>query len=174
MVYRVGGGPPCPRCKRPLLHDAGELRCTDGHGTWLPTSILSTMLDPATLVKISKGNPFRAVALPATRCLVCKKLMNDLYQGAVDTIVLGQCVEHGIWIENADRDTFESMYSSVIGKTRRQREREAEEAEQRAREEREAAERAARLHDDPVVVHLIRRVQILEAQVAELKRDKGR
>jgi len=145
-----------------LLDDGGELRCTDGHGTWLPNAILSTMLDPASLVRISKGNPFRAVALPATRCLVCKKLMNDLYHGAVDTIVLGQCVDHGIWIETADRDTFESMYSSVIGKTRRQREREAEAAE--------AAERAARLHDDPIVVDLIRRVQILEAEVADLKR----
>lgn len=170
MVYRVGGGPPCPRCKRPLLDDGGELRCTDGHGTWLPNAILKTMLDPASLVKISKGNPFRAVALPATRCLVCKKLMNDLYQGVVDTIVLGQCVDHGVWIESTDRDTFESMYSSVIGKTRRQREREAEAAEQRAKAEREAAERAARLHDDPIVVDLIRRVQILEAEVAALKR----
>ena len=170
MVYRVGGGPPCPRCKRPLLHDGGELRCTDGHGTWLPNAILSTLLDPASLVKISKGNPFRAVALPPTRCLVCTKVMNDLYQGAVDTIVNGQCVEHGIWNEHADRDVFEAMYSHVIGPTRRQRERDAEAAEEREREEREAAERAARMHHDPVVVDLIRRVQHLEAQVAELKR----
>jgi hypothetical protein len=160
--YRTGGGTPCPRCKRPLLHEDGEERCTDGCGTWLPNSILATLLDPATLPSISRGNPFRATALSPTKCLVCRGLMNDLYQGAVDTLVLGQCALHGIWIEAADRDTFESMYSATIGTTRKQR-REAEAEE---------AARAERLHDDPAVADLIRRVRALEAEVAELKRGK--
>jgi hypothetical protein len=162
VVYRVGGGTPCPRCKRPLLHEGGEQRCTDGHGTWLPNSILATLLDPQALPKISRGNPFRAVALPTTKCLVCKTPMNDLYQGAVDTLVVGQCLEHGIWIEAADRDTFESMYSTTIGTTRRERQRDEE----------KAAEQAT-FHEDPVVADLIRRVRDLEAEVAELKRRNG-
>lgn len=178
MVYRVGSGLPCPRCKRPLLDDAGEQRCTDGHGTWLARSVLITLLDPARLSTISKGNPFRVTALPPTRCLVCKELLNDLYQGDREPIALGQCVEHGVWIEGADRDTFEEKYASVIGKTRRQREREAQELaereREREREQREAAERvAARIHDDPIIVDLVYRVRALEAEVAALKRGKG-
>lgn len=89
--------------------------------------------------------------------------MNDLYQGAVDTLVLGQCLEHGVWLEAADRATFESMYAATINTTRTQR-READEA---------AAARAAILHPDPAVADLIRRVRTLEAEVAELKRDKA-
>jgi len=165
--YRTGGGTPCPRCKKPLLYDeGGEQRCTEGCGTWLPSSILATLLDVATLPTISRGNPFRATALPTTRCLVCRAAMNDIYQGPVDTLVVGQCVAHGIWIENADRATFERMYAAEISASGNKRSRVA------ALEAARGAEQSARIHGDPIVAELLRRVADLEARVADLEQNK--
>ena len=112
--YRSSGGDPCPRCRSPLARETDDwLVCGEGCGTWLGNGLVKTLLDPATLVK-SKGNPFRATPLPPTKCVVCKQLMNDLYKGAIDVLTLGQCLEHGVWLETADREIFEAMYADEI------------------------------------------------------------
>lgn len=168
--YRASGGTPCPRCELPLARERDdELNCTNGCGTWLGNAHLA--IAPADLRPISRGNPFRATALPFTRCLVCKLSLNDLYKGDRNVLVLGQCLEHGIWIEHADRAAFEAAYAADIPALAKERElREAEElAAKRATERRE--QHAAELAEMPdVVKELVRRVALLEHQVEDLKR----
>ncbi len=154
--YRTSGGQSCPRCRNVLARETDDwMKCTSGCGTWIGNGLLKTLLDPATLVK-SNGNPFRAAPLPPTKCLVCKKPLNDLYKGAIDVLTLGQCVPHGVWLDRADRATFEAMYSTEI------------------RLYRKVAEKQQQLELaplDPEVASLIIRVETLEALVQKLQRE---
>jgi hypothetical protein len=154
--YRSSGGTPCPRCKQPLRRESDDqLECSNGCGSWLGNGLIKTLLDPASLVK-SKGNPFKATPLPPSKCLVCKKPLNDLYMGTVDVLTLGQCVVHGVWLEHADRAMFEALYAPEIARQRAERARKDE---------------LARVADevDPVVARLMQRVDALEAQVRALQ-----
>ena len=156
--YRSSGGTPCPRCKDPLRRESDDqLECANGCGSWLGNALIKTMVDPASLVK-SKGNPFKATPLPPTKCLVCRKPLNDLYQGNVDVLTLGQCVEHGVWLEVADRSTFEALYAPEIVRARAERAQKAELA--RVAEE-----------VDPAVARLMVRVDALENQVRALQAE---
>ncbi|MDX2090488.1 MAG: hypothetical protein SFX73_21700 [Kofleriaceae bacterium] len=168
--YRSSGGTPCPRCELPLARERDdELSCANGCGTWLGNAHLP--IAPDDLRPISRGNPSRATALPFTRCLVCKLSLNDLYKGDRKVLVLGQCLEHGIWIEQADRAAFEAAYAADIPALAQEREqREAEElAAKLAREKREKHERELSAMPD-FVKELVRRVALLEHQVEDLKR----
>ena len=112
--YRSSAGQPCPRCKNPLARESDdEWNCGSGCGTWLGNRLLASLIDPATL-RNSKGNPFRATALPRTACLICRQPLNAHYKGTVDVLVLGQCLPHGVWLEQADRATFEALYADEI------------------------------------------------------------
>jgi hypothetical protein len=101
----------------------------------------------------ARGNPFKATPLPPTRCLVCKKPLNDLYKGSVDVLTIGQCLDHGVWVEGSSRADFEALFAP----------------ERRAREE--AAARAAELAALDPVAKLLRRVDQLERIVAELQAE---
>ncbi len=148
--YRTSGGQACPRCRNVLVRETDDwLYCTGGCGTWLGNRVIKTLLDPALLVK-STGNPFRATALPPTKCLVCKQPLNDLYKGAVDVLTLGQCTAHGVWLEQADRTVFEALYAPEIHRTA------------------EVAERQELESLDPHVAALIVRVEKLEEIVVRL------
>jgi hypothetical protein len=154
--YRSSGGTPCPRCKDPLRRESDDqLECANGCGSWLGNGLIKMMVDPATLVK-SKGNPFKATPLPPTKCLICRKPLNDLYQGNVDVLTLGQCLEHGVWLEAADRSIFEALYAPEIA---------------RRRVELVRKEELARVAEevDPVVARLMVRVETLEAQMRALQ-----
>jgi hypothetical protein len=156
--YRSSGGTPCPRCKDPLRRESDDqLECANGCGSWLGNGLIKMMVDPSSLVK-SKGNPFKATPLPPTKCLVCKKPLNDLYQGNVDVLTLGQCLEHGVWLEAADRSIFEALYAPEIVRARAER---AEKAE------------LARVSEevDPVVARLMQRVDALETQVRAMQAE---
>lgn len=156
--YRSSGGTPCPRCKDPLRRESDDqLECANGCGSWLGNGLIKPLMDPTSLVK-SKGNPFKATPLPPTKCLVCRKPLNDLYQGNVDVLTLGQCLEHGIWLEHADRSIFEALYAPEIG---------------RARIERARQDELARVAEevDPVVARLMQRVEALEAKVHALEKE---
>ncbi len=156
--YRSSGGTPCPRCNDPLRRESDDqLECANGCGSWLGNGLIKTMIDPASLVK-SKGNPFKATPLPPTKCLICRKPLNDLYQGNVDVLTLGQCLEHGVWLEAADRSMFEALYAPEIVRERAERAKQAE--LDRVSEEL-----------DPVVARLMLRVDALEAQVRALETE---
>lgn len=156
--YRTSGGTPCPRCKDPLRRESDDhLVCANGCGSWLGNRLIKQMVDPPSLVK-SKGNPFKATPLPPTKCLMCKKLLNDLYQGTVDVLTLGQCVDHGVWLESADLGIFEAMYAPEIVRQRIER----AEQDELARVANEV---------DPVVARLMVRVETLESQVRALQTE---
>ncbi len=139
-----------------------ELTCANGCGTWLGNARLQ--LDPATLVGISRANPFGASALPFTRCLVCRHSLTDVYKGDRNVLVLGQCLEHGVWLERADRSAFEAHYAEAIQL------RASEMARQQAEQVRDQQEQALASLPD-VVQELVRRVALLERQVQDLKRQ---
>jgi polyhydroxyalkanoate synthesis regulator phasin len=166
--YRTSGGTACPRCRNPLARESDdELNCSSGCGTWLGNKLIQKLVALETIAR-SSGNPFRATPLRPTRCLVCKEPLNDLYKGTVDVLTLGQCLEHGVWLEAADRSVFEAMYRPDI------RERELD--EQRLREVAQAQEQ--RLREviqaegvDPVVGRMMLRIEALETQVTSLKKE---
>ncbi len=154
--YRSSGGTPCPRCKTPLRRESDDqLECANGCGSWLGNSLIKTIVDPMLLVK-SKGNPFKATPLPPTKCLVCRQPLNDLYKGNVDVLTLGQCVDHGVWLEAADRATFEALYAPDIA---------------RWSNEARTAELARMVEVDAVVAKLILRVEALERTVGQLQTE---
>jgi hypothetical protein len=159
--YREPGGTPCPRCETPLLreHD-DELPCGNGCGTWVGNARIRIV--PDALRTLSRGAPGGATALPFTRCLVCKLSLNELYRGDRDVLVLGQCLEHGIWIEGADLATFETHYGPAIDAHRREVERVALERER------------APVPLPDLVRQLVQRITRLEDRVAELERELKR
>ena len=153
--YRASAGAPCPRCRNVLARESdGELRCThDGCGTWLPSKLVDELVGMAVVSKAS-GNPFRATPLPPTRCFVCKKPLNDLYKGTVDVLTIGQCLDHGIWLERSTRADFEAMFAPE------RRHLETVKARQ---------EELAQL--DPHVANLTLRVEHLERVVYQLQTE---
>ncbi len=180
--FRTPSGTPCPRCALVLVNADGVRACPDGCGTWVDNTRLP--LEPGDLPGISRGTPVHATALPFTRCVVCKLSLNDLYKGDHTVLVLGQCLDHGIWIERGDLAAFDEVYAAVLprlAEVRARRETEAE-AARRERERREAEAEAARRererreqHDHAIaelpdiLQQLVRRVELLEHQVAQLK-----
>ncbi|MBL9015025.1 MAG: hypothetical protein JNL83_12655 [Myxococcales bacterium] len=153
-VYRTSAGASCPRCRNVLARETdGELRCTqNGCGTWLPKKLVDDIVGMDAVAR-SKGNPFRATPLRPTKCLVCKQPLNDLYKGAHDVLTIGQCVEHGIWIERSSRSDLEALFAP----------------ERRAREA--AAAREAELAKLDPVDQLALRVEQLEKVVSQLQAE---
>jgi hypothetical protein len=152
-VYRTSGGTSCPRCTNVLVRETDELRCSNGCGTWLTKKLVDELVGMAVVAK-SSGNPFRATPLPATKCLTCKKPLNDLYKGAVDVLTIGQCMEHGVWLERSSRGDFEALFAP---------ERRVQAA---------AKEREDELADlDPELVKLLLRVEQLERVVVQLQAE---
>ena len=150
--YRTSGGTPCPRCKNVLDRESDdELVCANGCGVWLANKLLLALMPLETITK-SSGNPFRAEPLPPTKCLVCKTALNDLYKGTVDVLTIGQCLEHGIWLEHGDRATFEAMFRGDI---------------RRAEVVRAKQEELADV--DPEIVKLLVRIEALETEVRMLR-----
>lgn len=158
--FRTSGGSPCPRCKLPLQRHDDELRCPDGHGAWIDDGVLARRVEPAELPRLSRGNPFKATALPPTRCLTCSQPLNDLYAGERPVLSVGQCVEHGAWIESGDLAAFDRAYGVVAGDAPR-----VTPATARAR----VVEVA-----DPLVRELLARIEALEAEVRTLRAQLDR
>lgn len=153
-VYRTSGGPACPRCRSPLARETDdELSCSDGCGTWLSAKLVDDLVGMTAVSKAS-GNPFRATPLPPTKCMVCKKPLNDLYKGAVDVLTIGQCLEHGVWLERSSRSDFEALFAPERRVQAVVKEREEELS-----------------HLDPEVAKLIMRVETLERLVTQLQAE---
>lgn len=173
--YRSGAGTPCPRCEIPLLRERDdELACGDGCGTWLGNACLP--LSAPALMASSRRHPLSAKPLPPTKCLVCKRSLLDLYNKAdVDVLTIGQCLEHGIWIERGDRAKFEAAYGEAI------RDHEADVAAQAialANRQAELEHKHAELANQQflaslpsVVASLVKRVEALENTVEDLERQ---
>lgn len=146
-----------------------ELVCTEGCGTWLGNAVL--LLDPASLVSQSSSTPpVGQSALPFARCLVCNRSLTDLYKGVrAHVMVLGQCLEHGVWLERTDRATFTAMYGREIRAHADELERrEAERLREQAAQAREQAEQAYLTTLPPAVADLVTRVATLERTVTAL------
>jgi len=161
--YRDSHGMKCPRCDLALAHEPETaLACGAGCGTWLPNAVLS--LDPAALVLMSRAQAAGATPLPFSRCPVCTRSLTDLYAGLDDALVIGQCLEDGVWVEGGDHTLFEATFEAEI----------AQHAARRARDDADrASERAAQAYMaslPPAVADLLRRVAYLERTVEDLYR----
>jgi len=159
--YRDADWPPCPRCEARLPHDdEAALACGAGCGTWVPNAMMR--LDPASLVGLARSSPTRSPAFPFSRCPTCKRSLTDLYAGRDTELALGQCLEHGVWIERGNLTLFESLFADEI---RRQADARAAADAESARMREEQANLASL---PPGVADLIQRVQRLERTVEEL------
>jgi hypothetical protein len=117
----------------------------------------------------ARANPFRATPFKPARCPSCKTPLDDLYAGVAPNICsLGQCLEHGIWLDHTNRDGFEAAYAEAIRMTANARAAVTEQA----REQRELDELTERLAGDDTVSRseLARRLVRLERIVAGLER----
>lgn len=162
--YRDAEWPRCPRCETGLPHDdEAALACGAGCGTWAPNSVLR--LDPASLVELARSGPTRGPALPFTRCPACKRSLTDLYAGRDAELVLGQCLEDGVWIERGDLASFEAMFGDAIRRQANAR------AAADAASAREREHRAYLASLPPGVADLVQRVNRLERTVEELSRQ---
>lgn len=162
-LYRDSHGMKCPRCDLVLAHTPETaLVCGAECGTWLPNAVLS--LDPAALMSMSRTQAARATPLPFSRCPVCTRSLTDLYAGIDDVLVIGQCLEDGVWVEGGDHALFEATFEAEI------RQHEALRARDDADRASERAEQAYMASLPLGVADLLRRVAYLERTVEELYR----
>jgi Zn-finger nucleic acid-binding protein len=111
--YRSSTGLKCVRCKQALLADGDDSSCGDGCGIWIARAAIERLL-PMTALANVRANPFKAHPFKPARCPVCKASLADHYAGDRQIISLGQCSEHGIWIDGASRADFEAVYAGEI------------------------------------------------------------
>ena len=98
-----------------LADDHGDFVCGDGCGTWMDKSALAKLVGDDPLVG-SPGVPYWKVdALPATACFMCKLALEDLYVTLGERVMpIGQCRDHGAWLERGTRADFEAGFAARI------------------------------------------------------------
>lgn len=157
--YRSADGVSCPRCRELLGgNEAEQLVCPAGCGAWIPCAALAQLMDPTRLPRMCHAPFHRATPLPPTPCLVCRKPLEDLYQGDLSEVrTMGLCAAHGLWLERWDRDELVRRFAGEIEVYRLRQQ--------------ETAYRQHLVADErPVVVALLDRVDALERTVAHLVR----
>ncbi len=118
--YRDADGTQCLKCAALLVTDGhGDLVCPEGCGTWIPRAGVFQLVGEVKLESVGKIAFWKVDPFEPTRCLVCKAPLADLYaqlgQGA---LALGQCVDHGVWLQRATREHFERAYAHLIEQKR--------------------------------------------------------
>ncbi|MEO8704049.1 MAG: hypothetical protein ABI867_28620, partial [Kofleriaceae bacterium] len=101
-----------------------------------------------------------------TRCLECKKTLEDLYAGD-PAISFGLCEQHGVWLDRASREIFEAVFAKAIGANAGRRNT----VDARVRELTQEVEAlATKLAGDETVSRheLARRVVVLERALVEI------
>lgn len=131
----------CPRCQTPLqarVADAmGFDECPACLGLWLSADAFKSVCD-------SKVAEFRHNPLPTAgrgsvpvapvtyiKCPDCQNMMNRQNFGRVSGIIIDQCREHGVWLDNAELERIARFIAE--GGLARARHAEAEDLERRAR-----------------------------------------
>ena len=158
--YRDASGTPCPRCRALMMTEDGCTACGNGCGAWLDAATVRGLVGTTDLVNlVPRGSPFKAWPLPPTRCLTCKKPLDDEYPKISDdvTLTLGICKDHGVWLEKRTRADFEAAYRLRI-----------------ARHELEGARAADPPDDKTRIAWLEKRVAALESRLAALESHLSR
>ena len=114
--YRDSDAPACPRCRSTLVVAGTDFTCPDGCGSWLPHRTIVALIGDRRLGTVTNNGPYwRATALPLTRCLVCRRELEAHYPALErQVLTIGDCPDHGAWIEAGDRAAFERAYASTI------------------------------------------------------------
>lgn len=172
--YRSTTSTKCVRCKQGLLADGDDLVCGDGCGTWIANAQLARLLPVDEVKPGARANPFRANPFPPARCPFCKNQLDDCYAGSKVVVSLGQCLEHGIWLDRATRADFQAAYDGYIRKLTHAREAALAAERKKEREQQRATEDVAHWLDGNDTVNrteLARRIAELERIVATLTRQ---
>jgi len=134
----------------------------------MPNSVLP--LRPASLMDISRPSPTQASALPFSRCPVCSHSLTDFYAGAEDLLVIGQCLEHGVWIERGDPAVLEATFAAEIARHATEIASPAEAEPEDVEPPPERVMTSTRTALAPGVAELMKRVSSLERTVEDLYR----
>ncbi len=120
--YRESGGTPCLRCQITMIADKRQdLACPDGCGTWIAADAILRLVGTPDLVAVSRPIQFwRATPLAPVTCPSCKTPLAPVYTPlGHDVLTLGQCLQHGAWIDRGTHDDFETAYHAAIERQQR-------------------------------------------------------
>lgn len=160
--YRSASGTQCLRCKTMLAtDDGGDLVCANGCGRWIANASLQRLIAPSWLPSRAKANPFKATPFAPAACPVCRKRLEDIYSGVRPIVSLGQCAEHGIWVDRYGRAELEAAFADAIEEYR------AHAATQLAEDE---LRRRIAAGDVSLIKVLFERNEMLQARVERLER----
>jgi Zn-finger nucleic acid-binding protein len=108
----------CPRCSTDLtavaIESSNVMACSNCEGTWYPDEALGDVTDhsfselketalaqslvPDQLAKVDLDEP--------VNCPQCQKQMSRYTYSLVCPIVLDECIEHGVWLDDGELGTL--------------------------------------------------------------------